>query len=142
MNQCSEEGFHPLCIAAFWGYADIVKVLLEAGANVNVANRGTGWTAAHCAAFQGHGKVMLCLLNYKPDVTIADSMGRCVCVCVCAPITKCNLYTVIPPPHTPGQQLTLALPWSPSGRSLQQWAAGGPPRPSSFAWTSSGRWRG
>ena len=31
IDQRSSEGFTPLCIAAFWGYADIVKLLLEHG---------------------------------------------------------------------------------------------------------------
>lgn len=31
INQKSSDGFAPLCIAAFWGYADIVKLLLERG---------------------------------------------------------------------------------------------------------------
>ncbi len=78
VNQCSSEGFYPLCVAAFWGYADVVKVLLGGGADVNVANRGTGWTAGHCAAFQGHGKVLLQLMRHTPDVTLTDSMGRSV----------------------------------------------------------------
>ena len=31
VNERSTEGFAPLCIAAFWGYAEIVKMLLEHG---------------------------------------------------------------------------------------------------------------
>ena len=31
VNERSSEGFAPLCIAAFWGYAEIVKLLLENG---------------------------------------------------------------------------------------------------------------
>lgn len=29
VNQRSSDGFVPLCIAAFWGYAEIVKLLLD-----------------------------------------------------------------------------------------------------------------
>ena len=29
INKQSSDGFMPLCTAAFWGYADIVKLLLE-----------------------------------------------------------------------------------------------------------------
>lgn len=45
-------------------------------ANVNVTNKGTGWTPCHCAAFQGHGKVLLQLMQHSPDVSIKDSLGR------------------------------------------------------------------
>ena len=31
INANSKDGMTPLSIAAFWGYADIVKVLLESG---------------------------------------------------------------------------------------------------------------
>ena len=31
VNQRSSDGFAPLCVAAFWGYAEIVKLLLERG---------------------------------------------------------------------------------------------------------------
>ena len=31
VNQYSREGFAPLCIAAFWGYADIAEHLLKHG---------------------------------------------------------------------------------------------------------------
>jgi ankyrin repeat protein len=30
VNEKSSDGYSPLCIAAFWGYADIAKMLLEA----------------------------------------------------------------------------------------------------------------
>ncbi|XP_064629003.1 uncharacterized protein LOC135488355 isoform X2 [Lineus longissimus] len=66
----------PLCIAAFWGYADIAETLLKHGADVNVTNSGTRWTAAHCAAFQGHGKVLMKLMEYRPNLTLRDSKNR------------------------------------------------------------------
>ena len=31
VNKRSSQGFAPLCIAAFWGYSDIVKLLLGHG---------------------------------------------------------------------------------------------------------------
>lgn len=45
-------------------------------ADINATNSGTGWTACHCAAFQGHGKVLMYLIQYQPDITIQDTMGR------------------------------------------------------------------
>ena len=43
--------------AAFWGFADVVKALLDSGCNVNHQNEGSLWTPLHAATFQEHGKV-------------------------------------------------------------------------------------
>lgn len=75
-NSFSPEGFRPLCIAAFWGYSGIVQLLLDRGADIDACNRGTNWTALHCATFQGHGKVVMLLMNNNPDMTIRDNLGR------------------------------------------------------------------
>ncbi|PIK62286.1 hypothetical protein BSL78_00809 [Apostichopus japonicus] len=48
----------------------------EIVADINLTNSGTGWTACHCAAFQAHGKVLMKLMKYKPNLTIKDSQGR------------------------------------------------------------------
>ena len=45
------------CIAAFWGFYDVVKNLVEDGADVNTQNSGSLWTPLHAATFQEHGKV-------------------------------------------------------------------------------------
>ena len=54
------------------------RVLCVFRADVNAANKGTGWTAAHCASFQGHGPVLLHLIQYKPNLMLEDSLGRYV----------------------------------------------------------------
>ncbi|KAK3082997.1 hypothetical protein FSP39_011184 [Pinctada imbricata] len=66
----------PLALAAFWGYADIVSCLIENRADVNACNKGTLWTALHCAAFQGHGKVIMKLMEANPNITLKDNQGR------------------------------------------------------------------
>ncbi|XP_071476745.1 cyclin-dependent kinase inhibitor 2A-like [Diadema antillarum] len=76
VNQKSRDGFTPLCNAAFWGYSDIAEYLLKHGADVNLSNGGTLWTPCHCAAFQGHGKVLMKLLEAKPNLTLKDNKGR------------------------------------------------------------------
>ncbi|XP_015762625.1 PREDICTED: ankyrin repeat, SAM and basic leucine zipper domain-containing protein 1-like [Acropora digitifera] len=76
VDSCSPEGFRPLCIAAFWAYNNIVQQLLDRGADINACNRGTNWTALHCATFQGHGKVIMTLMEHNPDLTIRDNLGR------------------------------------------------------------------
>ncbi|XP_062510311.1 ankyrin repeat and SOCS box protein 3-like [Corticium candelabrum] len=75
-NQANTHGFKPLCLAAFWGHEKICKLLLEKGADINGVNMTTLWTALHCAAFQGHGKVVLTLLEYKPNLALSDHQGR------------------------------------------------------------------
>lgn len=76
VNCRSNEGFLPLCLAAFWGNADVVKILLKNGADVNGRNSGTRWTACHCAAFQGHGKVIMTLMEYNPKLELKDDSNR------------------------------------------------------------------
>lgn len=76
VNSFSPEGFRPICIAAFWAYNNIVQLLLARGADINACNCGTNWTALHCATFQGHGKVVMTLMDHNPDLTIRDNFGR------------------------------------------------------------------
>ena len=105
VNEYSKDGMTPLSIAAFWGYSEITTALIKAGyppyryllkgpsffclhkmnyvysADLNATNKGTGWTPVHCAAFQGHGPVLLKLLNEAPDLSIKDNRGRLVSSC-------------------------------------------------------------
>ena len=48
-------------IAAFWGFYDVVKNLVEGGADVNTQNSESLWTPLHAATFQEHGKVYICV---------------------------------------------------------------------------------
>eukprot|EP00055_Hartaetosiga_balthica_P011633 m.53593 g.53593 ORF g.53593 m.53593 type:complete len:196 (+) comp7673_c0_seq1:33-620(+) len=75
VNKAGDDGLLPLCIASFWGYVEIVKYLLEKGADVNGKNPGNGWTALHSAAMQGHGKVVFELMDGNPDLLIEDRNG-------------------------------------------------------------------
>ncbi|KAH9503707.1 Dauer abnormal formation protein 25 [Bulinus truncatus] len=74
-NRCAD-GMTLLAIASFWGYDSIVQLLIQYGADVNNFNKGTLWTPLHCAAFQGHGKVIMTLLESKADLFQADAQGR------------------------------------------------------------------
>ena len=49
---------------------------LFSSADINASNSGTLWTPTHCAAFQDHGKVIMKLMEYQPNVTLQDSKGR------------------------------------------------------------------
>eukprot|EP00111_Clytia_hemisphaerica_P021850 TCONS_00064239-protein len=65
-----------LYIASFWGFADVVKTLLENGADANAQNPDTLWTPLHAASFQEHGKVIMLLLQKKADPWLEDFEGR------------------------------------------------------------------
>lgn len=76
ISQRSKDGMSLLALASFWGYTEIVQALLKAGHDVNSVNHGTKWTPLHCAAFQGHGPVIMRLFQHQPDITMADMRGR------------------------------------------------------------------
>jgi len=61
-----------------WKKCDLLVTLnLHFRADVNAANSGTHWTPLHCAAFQGHGPVIMKLVNFgEPDFTLKDHRGR------------------------------------------------------------------
>lgn len=56
----------PLIVAAAYGHTEVVKLLLDKGAHVNMGNEG-GETALHYAARHGHTKVMQILLEHGAD---------------------------------------------------------------------------
>jgi len=76
VNSQGADGMTSLAISSFWGYSDIVNCLLRNGADVNAINKGTNWTALHCAAFQGHGPVVLSLLRARSNPKAVDNQGR------------------------------------------------------------------
>ncbi|XP_002740245.1 inactive serine/threonine-protein kinase TEX14-like [Saccoglossus kowalevskii] len=65
-----------LYVAAFWGFYDVLKALLNAGADINHQNKGTLWTPLHAATFQEHGKVVMLLLERNAQPELEDSEGR------------------------------------------------------------------
>lgn len=55
-------GIRPLTLAAAYGHADVVRVLLEHGAEIN-AEDFTGWTALHAGSFTGDSETISLLLD-------------------------------------------------------------------------------
>ncbi len=58
----------PLVIAAYKGYTEIVKTLLEAGADVTALDPGMKATALHAAAYAGRTEATRLLIAYKIDI--------------------------------------------------------------------------
>ena len=56
------------------GSADVVKVLLESGADPNAPNNG-GHTPLHAAAYRGHLNVASLLLKHGADPCITNKDG-------------------------------------------------------------------
>ncbi|CAH2989123.1 unnamed protein product [Chilo suppressalis] len=74
----SNLGWTPLHLATYFGHIDVVKVLLEAGADVDEVN-DTGDTALHKASFIGNENLVILLLQHKADVNIMNGEGRTAC---------------------------------------------------------------
>jgi ankyrin repeat protein len=72
-------GLRALHVAAFSGHASLVKVLIEAGAHVNVrtSNVNPGSTSMHTALYvaaqEGHALVVMDLIKAGADLNIATS---------------------------------------------------------------------
>lgn len=74
----SNMGWTPLHLATYFGHVDVVKALLEAGANTDEVNN-TGDTAMHKASFIGNEDLVILLLKHKADVNIMNGEGRTAC---------------------------------------------------------------
>ena len=69
-----QSGSTLLAIAALMGHTEVVAVLLEHGADVNVNSRDGG-TALHAAAFLGRADTVKLLLEKGADATLKNGMG-------------------------------------------------------------------
>lgn len=65
----------PLLSAAGGDCVDVVRMLLDGGANIN-AKDGDGWTALMKAAQAGHPDMVRLLMQRGADMSVADSNGR------------------------------------------------------------------
>ena len=74
VNEPNAEGFTPLGLAAFFGHADAVRVLLEHGAAVDQADRSRfGNTALDAAVAANHADVVRALLAAGASVNVRDA---------------------------------------------------------------------
>ena len=69
-----EYGWTALIIAAFWNRIDVVRCLLDKGANVNKQD-SEGWTALHSASYRNNTDVMRMLLQHGAIKDIKNNGG-------------------------------------------------------------------
>ncbi|XP_062598482.1 oxysterol-binding protein-related protein 1-like, partial [Saccostrea cucullata] len=74
-NQKFNRGWTSLHLAAYFGHKNVVKILLENGAGIDVTNPN-GDTALHKAAYTGRLDVVRVLLDSGADVTLINSEGQ------------------------------------------------------------------
>ncbi len=65
----------PLNMAAAHGHTAVAKVLLEHGANPDIAN-ADGWTLLHAAVWHGQTEMAAALVAHGADVNATDRFGR------------------------------------------------------------------
>lgn len=68
INEYDSAGDAPLVMAAYKGYAEIVRLLLEAGADVTVVDPGMKATALHAASYAGRTEAAKLLVQYHIDI--------------------------------------------------------------------------
>ena len=75
VNVRDPEGASPLDDAVWRGSFNAVAILLAHGARLNDPDTRTGATPVNEAAYRGHTGIVRYLLQFHPDLTIADKRG-------------------------------------------------------------------
>lgn len=68
VSEMDGSGDSPLIMAAYEGYTEIVRALLEAGADVGALDPGMKATALHAAAYAGRTEAARLLIQHHIDV--------------------------------------------------------------------------
>lgn len=75
-DEVSPDGFTPLGLAAYFGHADVVKVLLDSGADIDAKSRNNlGVAALHSALAGGFMDVAALLVERGADVSAQTAEG-------------------------------------------------------------------
>lgn len=76
INAISAEGNTALCFASYWGQLDVVKMLLENGADLEMRSEQTGLTPLLEAAHFGQFKIVKFLTESGADLNAKDRNGK------------------------------------------------------------------
>ncbi|CAC5369600.1 unnamed protein product [Mytilus coruscus] len=74
VNQCNKKEVAPLYVAVFYGWTEIVKMLLDTGADYNKCN-SDGWSPVMFACGSGHTEIVRMLLETGADYNKCDNDG-------------------------------------------------------------------
>uniref|UniRef100_A0A7S2UZJ3 Uncharacterized protein n=1 Tax=Fibrocapsa japonica TaxID=94617 RepID=A0A7S2UZJ3_9STRA len=74
-NASNKYGSTPLILASIKGYRDIVELMLEHGAEIDLTGP-EGWTALHGASFFGHTKLVCFLILKGADPLLENNLGK------------------------------------------------------------------
>ncbi len=75
VSQANPQGRPLLHAAAFSGQTEIVRLLVEHGAPLNVQEKANGATPLHFAVYSGHREVIRILVAKGADLTVRDGRG-------------------------------------------------------------------
>ncbi len=75
VNARDDEGSSPLDEAVWYGSLDKAAILLAHGARLNEPEPETGATPINEAAYKGQVRLVRYLLQFRPDLTLADKKG-------------------------------------------------------------------
>ena len=77
VNSTDRDGWSVLHFPAPTVCVEVVKTLIEAGANLNAQTKKSKWTPLHFAAYSESSlDAAIALLNAGADVTLTDAAGR------------------------------------------------------------------
>ena len=74
MNVADKDGWSALHHAAREGYKEVVRLLIDNGADVSSIDKN-GWSALHHAVYTGHLEVVRLLIDGGADMNIAVMAG-------------------------------------------------------------------
>lgn len=75
VNGLDKNGNSALHVATEKGFRGVCKVLLDAGARVNMRNLTDSWTPLHFAAIEGHKDILRMLLAHGANLNLKDKHG-------------------------------------------------------------------
>lgn len=84
INAIDSEGNTSLSFAAYWGQTDVVHLLIEAGAELELKDEQNGWTPLIAAIHLGHAEIVKVLIQaganihvlYKEQTTLMYAINR------------------------------------------------------------------